>query len=66
LELSKVVTVKVHTSALSRPETCTLRATSNLVVVRAPAHQPFTFNGRMPAPLASGKCLPSGVFLHRS
>ena len=55
---SKVVTVKVHTSALSRPESCMLRATSSLVIARAPAHQPFTFKRSRPAPHAWGKCLP--------
>jgi len=48
----------MHTSALSRPESCTLRATSKWVIARAPAHQPFTFKGRMPVPFALGKCLP--------
>jgi len=29
-----------------------------LVIARVPAHQPFTFKGRMPVPLAWRKCLP--------
>lgn len=59
---TQVVSVKVHASSLPSGEERTLRASGDLLMVRAAPVQPGSFPGHAPLPLGYAKCLPPFSF----